>query len=119
MGQVLTSEGNGVLPWTTVAAGGSDNLGDHTATEDLDMDGNDIDMNNTQDAFIKGNKLRFKDTSAFTSHPDYFFYGKSGTGSPSNKPAKIVLYADDGDTTAGRGAYISIQPPDAGTLSTS
>jgi len=38
LGQVLTSNGAGALP-TFQAAGAADNLGNHTATQDLDMDG--------------------------------------------------------------------------------
>jgi len=110
-GSNITLTRNSATEVTIAASGGAtDNLGNHTATQDLNMGTHDI----------TGNKLRFVDTSAFSTHPDYFFYGKYDAGeSPNSKPAKIILYADDGDTGAGRGEYISIQPPDAGQLSSS
>lgn len=106
-GGISVTESAGTVTIDGSGVSGSDNLGNHTATQDLNMGTHDI----------TGNKLRFVDSSAFSSHPDYFFHGKYDATGPTSKPAKIVLYADDGNTGAGRGEYISIQPPDAGQLS--
>lgn len=102
-------EGHDGTSWGSLG-GSADNLGNHIATQDLAMGTN----------YITGSKLRFKDTTAANGTTgDYFFYGKYDStpgASPASMPAKIIMYADDGNTASGRGEYIALQPPDAGQL---
>lgn len=69
-GLVLTSDGSGNATWAAGGSGSADNLGDHTATTNLDMSTNDIENVGTvtADNFVGGNFTGsfFGDGSALT-----------------------------------------------------
>ena len=110
-GSNVTLTRNSATEITIAASGGaSDNLGNHTATQNLDLDTNNI----INVAEVQGPKINFIDATTTESTGDYFFHGKHNAAwGPAHKPAKIIMYASDGTAST---ESISIQPPSANDL---
>lgn len=94
----VTPNSNGTVTIGNTAQ--NDNLGNHTATQDLNL----ATFNLTGTDSIK-----LKDLSTATSPSVYHLFGKHFSTTSTSYPASLRLYADDGDIVAGRGKYIGVR----------